>query len=48
MEWCERALLAVEVRGSARAATKRTTYSLLMDYDEGYEVASRPQRLNRF
>ena len=41
-------LLAVEVPGSARAATKRTTYSLLMDYDEGYEVASRPQRLNRF
>jgi len=39
---------AVEVPGSARAATKRTTYSLLMDYDEGYEVASRPQRSNRF
>jgi hypothetical protein len=48
MEEYERVWLAVEVPGSARAATKRTTYSLLMDYDEGYEVASRPQRLNRF
>jgi hypothetical protein len=48
MEGYEPVYLAVEVPGSARAATKRTTYSLLMDYDEGYEVASRPQRSNRF
>lgn len=39
---------AVEVPGSARTATKRMTCSLVTDYDEGYEVASRPQRLNRF
>jgi len=48
MEGYERVWVAGEGPGSARAATKRTTYSLLMDYDEGYEVASRPQRLNRF
>jgi hypothetical protein len=35
MEWCERALLAVEVRGSARAATRHTTCRLVKDYDEG-------------
>ena len=39
---------AVEVPGSARAATKRMTYSLLMGYDEGSGVVSWPQRLNKF
>ena len=48
MEGYERVWLAVEVPGSARAATKRTTYSLLMGYDEGSGVASRPQRSNKF
>ncbi len=34
MEEFTRILWAVEVPGSARAATKRTTSSLLTDYDE--------------
>jgi len=33
MEEYERVWLAVEVPGSARAATKRTTCSLVTDYD---------------
>jgi len=36
MERCERVLLVVEVRGSARAATRHTTCWLVKDYDEGW------------
>lgn len=46
MEEYTRLLSAVEVRGSARVATKRMTHRLLMDYDEVYRIASQPKILS--
>jgi hypothetical protein len=46
MEEYTRLLTAVEVRGSARVATKRMTHRLPMDYDEVYRIASQPKILN--
>jgi len=41
-------LLAVEVRGSASGAIKRTSYWSVTDYEEGSRIALRPQTSNGF